>query len=296
MVTSVVKSPLARPPDPELSALRWLDSPAERLQQALRQLVQRGGAPLRGIKDLLHGTWLGHPLHAALTDLPVGAWTVGLLLDASGQRRSADAVVGLGTLAAVPAALAGLADWTDTEQSQRRVGFLHGTLNAVAFSCYLGSLGARGAGSRRLGVGLATLGYTLVLVSSWLGGELAYGLGTGVRRTVWAPPVPEFVPALPASELPEGRLTAAEIAVDGEKVPLVLLRRGDEVLALHNTCTHWGAPLSEGRLVDGDCVECPWHGSTFSLRDGSVVHGPAATPQISFEVRVRAGQVEVRRR
>ena len=74
----------------------------------------------------------------------------------------------------------------------------------------------------------------------------------------------------------------------------MLLARADGGLrALANTCTHAGGPLDEGELADG-CVTCPWHGSTFRLDDGSVVRGPASTPQPTYETRVRDGWIEVR--
>ena len=78
-------------------------------------------------------------------------------------------------------------------------------------------------------------------------------------------------------------------------LPIVLLKRGEQILALSGTCSHWGGPLAEGELVDGVCVECPWHGSQFDLRDGSVRRGPATAPAPVFETRLREGRVEVRR-
>ena len=78
-------------------------------------------------------------------------------------------------------------------------------------------------------------------------------------------------------------------------MPLVLLKKGRSVLALSAVCTHWGAPLAEGKLVNGDCVECPWHASQFSMTDGSVQQGPATAPQPVFEARIHEGNIEVRR-
>ncbi|MCP9952394.1 Rieske (2Fe-2S) protein [Actinomadura madurae] len=49
-------------------------------------------------------------------------------------------------------------------------------------------------------------------------------------------------------------------------------------------------PLHQGRIITDDnadtCVVCPWHGSTFRVADGSVVHGPATARQPTFETRV----------
>ena len=138
-------------------------------------------------------------------------------------------------------------------------------------------------------------------VSAYLGGEISYALGYGVNRNAWSPDVADvgdelddFRPVAKLDDLREGRLSAAELDLGEAKVPLVLMRRGNEVLALNGTCSHLGAPLAEGKLVEEWCVECPWHGSRFDFRDGEVVRGPAAYPQTKFETRVRDGQVEAR--
>ncbi len=65
-------------------------------------------------------------------------------------------------------------------------------------------------------------------------------------------------------------------------------------MALSGVCSHWGGPLAEGRLLEDDCVECPWHGSRFRMQDGAVQQGPAAFDQPVFETRIRNGNVEVR--
>jgi nitrite reductase/ring-hydroxylating ferredoxin subunit len=75
----------------------------------------------------------------------------------------------------------------------------------------------------------------------------------------------------------------------------VLVRRGDRIHALVESCAHLGGPLSEGS-VEGGAIRCPWHGSLFALEDGRVLEGPSSFPQPCFEVRVREGQIEVRPR
>ncbi len=272
-----------------------LDQAAEQLQRWLRAAVSQGGTSARSAKNLLNGIWLGHPLHPALTDVPLGAWSAAMLMDLIGVRRGADAAIAIGTLSAVPTAMAGMADWADTEGRQRRIGLVHGLLNSLALSCFVGSMLARRSDARRLGIGLSTLGLGIASLSAWLGGELVYRWGTGVSRNAWSPSIEKFQAVARLDSLEEGRLARGEVEADGQKLPLVLLRRGRQVFALSGTCSHWGGPLWEGSLVDEDCVECPWHASQFSLRDGSVRQGPATTAQPRFETRIRNGNVEVRR-
>ena len=73
---------------------------------------------------------------------------------------------------------------------------------------------------------------------------------------------------------------------------LVVVRRGDLVYALKETCSHAGGPLAEGTLR-GDTIVCPLHFSAFRLSDGAVRHGPASTRQVAYRARIAAGQVEV---
>jgi nitrite reductase/ring-hydroxylating ferredoxin subunit len=90
-------------------------------------------------------------------------------------------------------------------------------------------------------------------------------------------------------ELGEGEIRCVE--VEGTAV---MVARVDGVLcALEDRCAHAGGPLHEGVIEDGT-ITCPWHQSVFSIRDGALIHGPAAHPQPAWDVRVRDGRVEVR--
>jgi nitrite reductase/ring-hydroxylating ferredoxin subunit/uncharacterized membrane protein len=272
-----------------------LDQLADQIQGILHTAVDQGGPAARRLKDWLHGVWLGHPLHPALTDVPLGAWTAGFLLDVVGARESADAAMTIGVLAAVPTALAGAADWSDTDGSARRVGLVHALLNTAGLTCVVASLFARRNDNRALGVGLSTLGLSMASFSAWLGGSLVYVQGIGVSRNAFEPTTDQFKPVANADSVQPGKLTPAELDIDGTKVPLVLFKQGMAIHAISSVCSHLGGPLAEGKIVDGDCVECPWHASRFSLMDGSVRQGPATIPQPLFETRVQNGQVEVRR-
>lgn len=279
----------------------WLEDPAERLQGSLMSVFERAGDTGIKLKDALHGTWLGHALHPALILAPAGSWLTAAVLDLAGDEDGARTAIGFGVLSALPAAASGLTDWAYTEGRTRRLGVAHAALNSAALSMYALSWLARKNGHRGLGILLSTKGLLTMTVAAYLGGEISYALGYGVNRNAWSPDVADlgeelddFRPVARFDDLREGRLSAAELDLGETKVPLVLMRRGNEVLALNGTCSHLGAPLAEGRLVDEWCVECPWHGSRFDFRDGEVAQGPAAYPQPKFETRVRDGQVEAR--
>jgi nitrite reductase/ring-hydroxylating ferredoxin subunit/uncharacterized membrane protein len=272
----------------------WLDPLAEQLQGLLNTAVEQSGPTGRRVKDFLNGTWLGHPLHPVLTDAAIGAWVTGAVLDLLGEEGGADAALGLGIVCALPTAASGLADWHDQNDQPRRMGLAHAMFNSGALALFVGSWLARKGGNREAGIGLSTAALALATCGAYLGGELVYTLGTQINRNAWDPAVDGWRPVARAEDLVDGQLAAAELAVEGDKVALVLLRKGREIYALNGTCAHQGGPLAEGKLVDEVCVECPWHGSRFDLRDGRVTQGPSAYAQPAFEARERNGSVEVR--
>lgn len=277
----------------------WLDEIADPLQKAIRDLWRTGfgrskrfrSDAAREIKNLLHGTWLGHPLHPVLTNIPVGAWTAAAVLDLIGADDAADTAVGLGLLGAIGSAVTGLTDWSDTDDRARKVGVMHALLNVAATSLYATSLVMRRSKRRQSGVALSMLGYAISGAAAYLGGHLVFGEQIGVDHTATADSKqPEkFTKVMAASDLRENK--PARVEADG--VAIVLVKRGDRIFALTETCPHLGGPLSEGKLV-GDAIQCPWHQSELALDDGHVVNGPTTFPARCFDVRVRSGQIEVR--
>ena len=273
----------------------WLDVVADSLQPAIAETFQAGGIAGQKIKNFLHGTWLGHPLHSVLTDVPIGAWTAALVLDAmdeiSGRDRlaeAADTAVTVGVVGAVGSALTGLTDWTHTDGRARRIGITHGLMNASALALYATSLVCRRRGERRAGRGFAALGFVISSAAAYLGGHLVYGEQVGVDHTADQKLPDKFTPVMAEAELGDGELRRVE--ADG--VPVLLVRRGERIYAIAETCSHMGGPLAEGMLEDSS-VRCPWHGSRFALEDGRVIEGPAVHAQPCFDVRVRNGQIEV---
>lgn len=253
------------------------------------------GRRRRRVADVLHGTWLGHPLHPALTDLTIGAWLIGGAFDAVGElrdspaaRRTGDHLAAVGTAAAVPTALSGLADFSTFPEGSSRPATLHGLLNAVNMGLYGLSLRDRRNGNRRRGLAFSWIAQGLTLASAWLGGQLVYKHRVGVDHSDSFTGPKEWTPVLDEAELPEGKPKRVEVEGKG----LFLYREDGRVHAIGSVCSHAGGPLEEGE-VRGCTVRCPWHDSVFDLRDGGIVHGPATRPQPSFETRVREGRVEV---
>jgi nitrite reductase/ring-hydroxylating ferredoxin subunit/uncharacterized membrane protein len=250
--------------------------------------------PIRPIKDFLNGTWLGHPVHAALTDLPIGALTVAIVLDIIGQPVAADVTVLIGVLAIVATAVSGLADYTDVDGTARSRATVHATVMTTALVLFVISLVIR-AGSpadRTVPIALLVIGYLVLTVGAEIGGDLVFLIGTNVNRHAWRGAGAKWLPLQlgDLTDIPEGGPTKVKAGIN----TLILVRTGDTILALHEQCAHAGGPLSEGTIVDG-CIQCPWHGSRFRLSNGHVARGPAMYDQPAYEVRKGDTGWEVRR-
>jgi nitrite reductase/ring-hydroxylating ferredoxin subunit/uncharacterized membrane protein len=280
----------------KLAAAKPVD---EKIQKVIDRALYAGGRPsAQKIRNFLNGTWLGEPLHVVLKDVPIGAWTVAIsfdVLDSIGSSRefalAADASIAIGLLAAAGAAATGLTDWSDVDPPARKLGLLHGVLNIGATALFTTSLFLRRKKTRAAGRVAAALGYALMAYSAHLGGKMVYKHRVGVDRTDGLAFPEDFTPVLSASDLADDQPTRA--AHDG--VPILLVRLGQRLFAMAETCSHFSGPLSEGKLV-GESIECPYHASRFALEDGRVINGPAVHPQPCLEVRVREGQIEVRKR
>lgn len=269
-----------------LEASDALDGAVDAMQRVADAVLPKGT-----VKDVLHGVWLGHPLHPPLTDLAIGFWTSAWVLDLIPSKRlepAADTLIALGVASVAPTAAAGIADWSELNRPEKRSGIVHAAANVTATLCYTASLLARRKNRRRLGVALAMAGATAATAGGLLGGHLSFRRGAGVNRTSDAATPHDWTTA--KGELPDGdALGTAQ--VDGTE--LVVADTDGGLAALADRCSHLGGPLHEGERV-GNCVRCPWHASTFRLDDGRVVSGPATAPQPAYKVRTSDGRIEVR--
>lgn len=241
------------------------------------------------VSDVLDGVWLGAPLHPALTDVPLGAWTSAAALDAVGSH-AADDVLAVGVLAALPAALTGLNDWSHLKEEPRRLGIVHALVNSSALVLNVGSLLLRRRGHRNVARVLSGAAFCGSLYSAHIGGRLSFEYGVRVNRTAFEHPRDRYAPVIDVGELEDGKLHCVEL--EGETVVIARCEDG-EACAISAVCSHLGGPLDKGER-DGDVVVCPWHGSRFDLRTGALEGGPAVFPQPQWQTRVRAGKVEIR--
>jgi len=267
--------------------LESLDAASRPLADASRKLIPPGP-----VADLLHGTWLGHPLHPMLTDVAIGAWTGSFFLDLVGGRRSRPAsrrLVAIGVATAVPTALSGLADWRDLGRAEQRVGVVHALSNSGGLALYLLSYRARRRGHHARGVAWGMMATGALTLGGLLGGHLSFRRMAGVNHAIDSEGPVDWT-----AVADEARLGPEPTVVDAGGAPVPLARDGGRLVAIGATCSHQGGPLGEGTFADG-CVTCPWHGSTFRLSDGRVERGPASVPQPCYGVRTVDGRVEVRR-
>jgi nitrite reductase/ring-hydroxylating ferredoxin subunit/uncharacterized membrane protein len=280
---------------------KWLDAFAKFFEAIVNGFYKIPGTT--PIKTLLHGTWpLGHPLHPAITDVTIGAYTAAVALDVLGIVRgdvslapAADFVLIFAFASSVLSIASGLTDWKDSYGEEKRTGMLHGLIMVVATVLFVSSIALRlGGDGRMLGLWLSGLGLIVMLVGAFFGGEMPYGYGTEVNRQAW-------------DEHP-GKWTKLDVAAKGldDRKPVVgkaksldvlVVKLDGEIYAIGNKCTHAGGPLNEGTWVGKDRCElqCPWHGSRFCVKDGAVKGGPATFPEPRFETRVsEGGFVEIR--
>lgn len=289
-------------PEPQSTPQPFAERLSDTLQHIIQVVVGSQRKPPRRLKSLLNGTWFGHPLHPVITDIPVAAWMITAVFDVlwlisptafAWAARGAEVTVLLGLLGALGAIVTGLTDWSDTYGAERGVGLNHALFNALATMLYLVSFVLRllqAPGDSILTAIIGFVGLASVIYAAYLGGDMVFTKGTGVNHTAWEAAGDDYEAVLAVESVEENKL----YRVTAAGVPAVLLRQGLQFYAISATCPHAGGPLDEGAL-EGDIVECPWHGSHFCMRDGRVLTGPATVNAPRYDVRVRNRQVEIKR-
>lgn len=232
----------------------------------------------------------GHPIHPALVSYPFALLTAafGYAAAAAVSRdRELAAVsrrlVPTGIAAGLLAASAGIVDYVYSvppDSSAKERATKHGLLNTTALGLFAASwLLGRDGRRRAVPLALQGLGTVVMSVAGWMGGTLVYRNQIGVDHRYanagrWR--------ETSSADAAEGALVSADEGLGVNQMALVhngaerivVARTEKEYVAFGDRCTHKGGPLSDGVLICGT-VQCPWHGSQFDVRTGSVKCGPA---------------------
>lgn len=272
---------------------------ANPLYDFLNKLFQE--TPLRPLKLIANGTWLEHPLHPLLTDVPVGSWTVALLLEliaivfsVQNLGLASGVAIGLGILAALAAMATGFMDWMDVDPPEKALGMLHAIFNIAATALFLIAFLMLWSSNWTIDISsfvVALVGYLVITVGAYLGGDLVFRMGTMINRNAYSSGPKDLTPAIALADLPENQLKRVEV----KGLPILLLRRSNKIYAIGAVCSHYGGPLEKGKLLL-NTVQCPYHYSRFSLEDGSVKEGPSTAPVPAYETQVVDGKVHVKMR
>ena len=277
----------------------WLDPVSDVVQKLTSGTYRALGPAGPPLRNLMHGTWLlRHPLHPAVTDVPIGAWTVGVVADYVAHFTSripesaGDVALAVGLVVALLALITGYTDFTDTIGLERRFGIAHGLLMSTVVLIDVASLALRWWGSQGLhplAVGLSTAAFAVLLLGAWIGGHVVFGIGYSVNHDAFLDGPEDWAAAGHADDVPAQGMRVVEAG----GMRIMLARAGNRICALSDTCTHAGGPLHEG-VLEGGIVTCPWHGSRFRLTDGRAVGGPATFDQPRLIVRDTDGRLEVK--
>ena len=276
-----------------LERVKALDPIAAPIQKFVRTFVRP-----QWLRDVLHGVPIGHPAHPMLVQGTIGALMSSAVLDrVPGAELGADTLLQAGIVSAVPSVAAGLVDFSEQNPQHSRVGVVHAAANTTALAFFISSLVARRRGNRDLGRRLALYGLGGLSVGGLLGGHISFHSSGGASHAadVFDRASRDWQPVCEFNDLPDGKPVRQMLG----DLPLFVLRDGNGAYAIFDVCSHLGGPLSDGELIGSGsdrCIVCPWHGSTFRIVNGHVVHGPATAPQPAFDVRVRDGQLEARLR
>ena len=253
----------------------------------------------------------GHPLHPMLVAFPIAFLVGALVADAAGlfggwtSASTTGAYLNLAALASgLVAAVPGLIDYLGVvppNSSAKKRATWHMIVNVLALSCFAVTWAFRDWESLQPGYAVLALeaaGVVLVSGGGWLGGTLVYrnqiavdhryaGASEWSEQRVEGRPG-ETVEVPGADELKVGQMKLLDVA--GRRI--VLARTEEGLVAFDDRCPHRGGSLADGALVCGR-VQCPWHGSQFDVRDGSVKAGPAEQPIGTYRVESASGKVRL---
>jgi uncharacterized membrane protein/nitrite reductase/ring-hydroxylating ferredoxin subunit len=251
----------------------------------------------------------GHPLHPILVTFPIafyiGTFVFDILAAASDPAflHTAFYLNLCALITAVLAAIPGLVDYINTvppKSSAKKRATKHALLNVTVLLLFATAFVIRLVSELPRSVviiGIEAVGVVLLLIAGWMGGTLVYRnqIGVDIRYA-------------DAGKWKEQRITTAEgeievatsdelsvnqmklLHINGRRI--VLGRTEEGYAAFSDFCTHRGGSLAGGAMICGT-VQCPWHGSQFNVKDGSVCAGPAKMPIPVYPVKEKNGKIYV---
>ncbi len=251
----------------------------------------------------------GHPIHPALIPFPFAFLYGAFFFDLAGRLTiqprlwTTGAYLSLvGIISALVAAVPGFIDYFSTvppKSSGKRRATKHMLVNLSAVILFAIAWAIRGPNEALPSVTVlmleaAALG--LLTVGGWMGGVLVNRNQIGVDHRYaqagkWKEEKVQLkadhpMPVARADELKVDQMKL--LHVDGRRV--VLARTAEGYVAFDDRCTHKGGSLAGGVMIGG-VVQCPWHGSQFECRKGTVKAGPAEQPISTYNVSEQEGRV-----
>lgn len=249
----------------------------------------------------------GHPLHPILVCFPIAFYIGTFVFDILATTRDPAffhtafylniAAIGTAVLAAIP----GLIDYVKTvppNSSAKKRGARHGLTNVAVLILFASALILRLVSDYPPTTAIMALegvGVILLLFAGWMGGTLVYRNQIGVDiRYAGAGKWKEQhisthegeIEIADAGELEVNQMKLLHI--NGRRI--VLGKTEDGYAAFSDYCTHRGASLAGGAMICGT-VQCPWHGSQFDVKDGTVCAGPARMPIAVYPIVEKNGKV-----
>jgi uncharacterized membrane protein len=150
------------------------------------------------LKEFSQGQWLGHPVHSALVHVPVALFPGAMVFDILSRAglggnalvQTSFFAIALALLVSIPAAVSGLADWTEIKREKPawRIGLYHMVVNLVVVTLFAFNLWLRwdtyAYAEQVAGLPLiiSITGSVLLAFSVWLGGLMPFDQGTAVGR------------------------------------------------------------------------------------------------------------------
>src|SRR4051812_39734414 len=227
-----------------LERATWLDRPATAARTVVQSVLRN-----QGVKDALHGVWLGHPLHPGAAQFALGSFTSAAVLDAvRGPKSGSSSLIAAGLVATLPTVASGWADFAEAHEDQQRVGLVHAATNGTAVALFVTALVRRANGGS--GRAASVAGGVVAGVGALLGGHLGYrqALGANHAEDITHIGPAEWQPLGPVADIPEGEPVRRRAgAGDG-----LVVRRGAEGTVLAHPCPPLSPPLPGREVVDAD--------------------------------------------